>query len=62
MTNDEFRMTNQIRNPNSEERMKSQIRNRTAESDERQALCSDFELRASFGFRYSEFVIAQQYE
>ena len=59
MTNDEFLMTNQFRNPNGEERMKFQIRNRAAESDERQALCSDFELRASFGFRHSDFVIVQ---
>jgi len=49
MTNDEFKMTKEIRNPK-------------AESNERQALCSDFKLRASFGFRHSEFVIVQRYE
>jgi len=59
MTNDEFQMTNQIRNPNSEARMKSEIRNPEAESNERQALCSDFGLRAAFGFRPSDFVIVQ---
>src|SRR6266446_246115 len=32
--------------------MKSQIRNPKAESNERQAICSDFRLRASFGFRH----------
>ena|SRR2546425_4462226 len=41
------------------ERMNSQIRNRKAESDERQARCWDFGLRASFGFRHSDFVIVQ---
>jgi len=49
MTNDECRMTNQIRNPN-------------VEGNGRQALCSDFGLRASFGFRHSDFVIVQRYE
>src|SRR6185503_6289634 len=48
MTNDEFRMPNQSRNPNSEARMKWEIRNPEAESNERQALCSDFGLRASW--------------
>jgi len=46
MTNEEFQMTNQIRNLN-------------VEGNGRLALCSDFGLRASFGFRHSGFVIFQ---
>jgi len=42
-------MTNQIRNPN-------------AEGNRRLTLGSDFGLRASFGFRHSDFVIVQRYE
>jgi len=30
-----------------------------AESDEQEAFCSDFGLRASFGIRHSDFVIVQ---
>jgi len=62
MTNDEILITKEIRNPNSEARMKSQIRNPKTDSNERQALCSDFGLRASFEFRHSDFVIVQRYE
>src|SRR5437667_9945260 len=59
MTYDEFQMTNEIRNPNSEKRTKSRIRNPKSESNEGQALGSDFGLRTSFGFGHSDLVIVQ---
>jgi len=46
--------------PNSEFRMAKEIRNPNVEGNGRQGLCSDFGLRASFGFRHSDFVILQR--
>ena len=48
MTNDEFQMTNQIRNPNFE-----------AEALAPDVIIRSFELRHSFDIRHSDFVIVQ---
>jgi hypothetical protein len=48
MTNDEFQMTNQFRNPNSKWR--------TLAPDD---IIRSFELRHSFDIRHSDFVIVQ---
>jgi len=48
MTNDEFQMTKEIRNPNDEDGTRGPVRTGLA-----------FELRHSFDIRHSDFVIAQ---
>jgi len=41
--------------------MTKEIGNPNVEGNGRLALCSDFGLRASFGFRHSVFVIVQRF-
>src|SRR2546426_670724 len=70
MTNDEFQMTNQIRNPNSEAQMKSEIRNpRPKVTSDRRfvrisgfGFLSDFVLRISSLSRASSRRLLQSYE